>query len=101
MENTLNKTIELTLVGLDGNAYALMGAFRQAAKRQGWTADEIKVVIDECESKNYDHLLCTLMTYTREKGEVGENELDHEHSMVDVDNDGREECRICGASEEA
>jgi len=27
------------------------------------------------------------------------NDFDHEHSMVDVDNDGREECRICGASE--
>jgi len=27
------------------------------------------------------------------------NDFDHEHSMVDVNNDGREECRICGASE--
>lgn len=69
MENRLGKTVTLTLVGLDGNAFALMGAFQAQAKREGWTKEEIKVVLDECKSSDYDHLLCTLMTYTTPEDE--------------------------------
>jgi len=58
------KKVQLELVGLDGNAFALMGAFQKAARRQGWTADEIKVVLDECRSGDYNHLLQTLMEHT-------------------------------------
>ena len=64
-----NKQVKLTLVGLDGNAYSLMGAFSQAARQQGWTKEEIKVIIDECTSGNYDHLLVTLMEHTEEEDE--------------------------------
>ena len=55
-----NKKVKLELVGLDGNAFSLMGAFRQAARRQGWTPEQIKLVIDECMSGDYDHLVATL-----------------------------------------
>lgn len=55
------KTIKLNLVGLDGNAFALMGAFRKQAKKEGWTAAEIKEVLDKCMESDYDDLLCTLM----------------------------------------
>lgn len=58
------KKVKLDLVGLDGNAFSLMGAFKQAARRQGWTPDEIKVVLDDCMTGDYDHLLCTLMDHT-------------------------------------
>jgi hypothetical protein len=61
--------VKLTLVGLDGNAYSLMGAFQRAARKQGWTADEIKVVLDKCTSGDYDNLLCTLMANTEEAEE--------------------------------
>lgn len=54
------RTINLSLVGLDGNAFSLMGAFSKQAKREGWTADEIQAVIDEAKSGDYDHLLTTL-----------------------------------------
>ena len=54
------KTVKLSLVGLDGNAFSLMGAFQQAARRQGWTKEEIKEVLNECMSGDYDHLLATL-----------------------------------------
>ena len=57
------KKVTLQLVGLDGNAFALMGAFQQQARREGWTKEEIKGVIDECMKGDYDHLLTTLMTY--------------------------------------
>jgi hypothetical protein len=69
----LNKRVYLNLVGLDGNAFALMGAFSREAKRQGWDSEEIQVVIDECKSGDYDHLLYTLMQYT-ETGYMKEDE---------------------------
>jgi len=69
----LNKKVCLNLVGLDGNAFALMGAFSREAKRQGWDSDEIQMVIDECKSGDYDHLLFTLIQYT-EAGYMKEDE---------------------------
>lgn len=53
--------VKMQLAGLDGNAFALMGAFSRNASRQGWTSDEIDTVLKECRSGDYDHLLCTLM----------------------------------------
>lgn len=53
--------VKLTLVGLNGNVFALMGAFRRAAEQQGWNAEEIKVVMDKCMSGDYDNALITLM----------------------------------------
>ena len=55
------KKVRLQLVGLDGNAFVLMGAFQNAARKQGWTPEEISVVLDECKSGDYDHLIVTLM----------------------------------------
>ena len=60
---TPEKYVELELVGLDGNAFVLMGAFSQAAKRQGWTKEEIDKVLTECESSDYNHLLHTLVCH--------------------------------------
>ena len=60
----MNKQIDLELVGLDGNAFALMGAFSKQAKREGWTEEEIKSVLDECKKGDYNHLLQTLIKHT-------------------------------------
>lgn len=61
----MNKKINLRLVGLDGNAFFLMGAFSKQAKKEGWTEKEIKEVLDECQTGDYDHLLQTLMKHTK------------------------------------
>ena len=67
MTNLVNgKTVQMDLVGLDGNAFSLMGAFQRNARRQGWSADEISTVINECMSGDYDHLLSVLVTHTEE-----------------------------------
>lgn len=63
-QTTVNKKITLQLVGLDGNAFALIGAFQRQARAEGWTPDEIKAVRDEMSSGDYAHLLQTLMRYT-------------------------------------
>jgi hypothetical protein len=57
------KLVKLRLEGLDGNAFSLMGAFKQAARKQGWSTDEIRVVLDECMKGDYNHLLLTLMDH--------------------------------------
>lgn len=60
------KTVNLTLVGLDGNAFNLMGAFSKQAKRELWKKEEIDLVLKECMSGDYDHLLITLMDHCEE-----------------------------------
>jgi len=66
MNETLHcEPIKLKLVGLDGNAFSLMGAFQQAARKQSRTPAEIKTVLDDCMSGNYDHLLQVLVKHTR------------------------------------
>ena len=62
MEKT-EKKIKLDLVGLDDNAFSLMGAFSRQARREHWTKEEIDEVINEAKSGDYDHLLCTLMDH--------------------------------------
>lgn len=54
------KTVTLDLTQCDGNAFALMGAFSRQARREKWTAEEIKAVTDKCMSGNYDNLVATL-----------------------------------------
>jgi len=60
------KKVKMRLVGLDGNAFSLIGAFRQNAQRQGWNKEEIQVVMKKCMSGNYDNLLRVLMEHTEE-----------------------------------
>ena len=59
----INKKINLNLVGLDGNAFYLMGAFSQQARREKWTKEEINLVLDEAKSKDYNYLICTLNSF--------------------------------------
>lgn len=56
----VDKTVNMTLVGLNGNAFALMGAFQNNARRQGWTKEEIDLVCNEAMSSDYNHLVATL-----------------------------------------
>ena len=64
METTTTKRVRLDLIGLDGNAFSLLGAFQRAARQQGWTPAEIAAVRTEATAGDYNHLLCTLMAYT-------------------------------------
>lgn len=59
-----DKKVVLNLVGLDGNAFFLLGAFRQAASRQGFDKEFINNVMAEAKDGDYDHLLLTLLKYT-------------------------------------
>lgn len=60
------KRVKMTLVGLDGNAFVLLGTFKRAARRQGWSSEEIDMVINKCKEGNYDDLICNLMAHIEE-----------------------------------
>lgn len=64
MSTVVNKKVKLDLADLDGNAYTLIGAFKRKARKQEWTPTEIKTVIDEAMSGDYDHCLKTLIAHT-------------------------------------
>lgn len=48
------------MVGLDGNAFAIMGAFQAQARREGWTKQEINEVLDRARSGDYSNLISTI-----------------------------------------
>lgn len=58
-----NKKVKLSLVGLDGNAFSIMGAFKKQAKKEGWKSEEVESIIDEATSSDYNHMLCTISDY--------------------------------------
>ena len=56
--------VKLELVGLNGNAFALLGAFTKAARRQKMPQAELDAIMNEARSGDYDHLLATLIEHT-------------------------------------
>lgn len=75
MENLFNppKKVNLQLVGLDGNAFFLMGAFRKQAHKEGWDKEDIDRVINGCKAKDYNYLLSVLMEHTQTTDEDWED----------------------------
>ena len=65
---TTTKQVRLKLTGLDGNAFALLGAFERQARREKWPSDEINAVLEEAQSGDYDHLLATLSEHCVDGG---------------------------------
>ena len=59
------KKVKLDLTLVNGNAFALLGAFQRQARLEGWTKEEITAVRDDAMSGDYDHLLQTLIKHTK------------------------------------
>ncbi|GAA0287320.1 hypothetical protein [Rhodovulum strictum] len=55
--------IIVTLTGQDGNAFAILGRCRAAARDAGLSDDEIAAFMDEAMAGDYDHLLQTAMRW--------------------------------------
>ena len=68
MKKIIEKSVNLNLIGVDGNAFAIMGAFRRQAIKEGWTTEEIEAVLEEAKSKDYIHLLGTIENHCEPKG---------------------------------
>jgi hypothetical protein len=55
---------ELDLVGMDGNAFAVIGSVTGALKRAGNSPEIVNAVRDEMMSGDYDHLLAVALEVT-------------------------------------
>lgn len=60
---TPEKTVKGTLIGVDGNAFALMGYWGRQARRQGWASEDIDKVLDACYEGDYNNLVSTLVAH--------------------------------------
>ena len=74
----VNKKVNLNLVGIDGNAFAIMGAFAGQAKKEKWTKTEIDSVLNAAmASGDYVNLLGIIMEHC--ESPLSENEPDEEY----------------------
>ena len=71
MKKVIDKTVNLELVGINGNAFMIMGVFQRQAKHEGWNKEEIDAVLTEAKSKDYDHLLATISNHCEVSSETG------------------------------
>ena len=46
-----------SLIGVDGNAYAIMGYVRNAMKNERYDKEHIDIYLEEAQSGDYNHLL--------------------------------------------
>lgn len=60
MDIPVNKP-PLKLVGEDGNALAILGAARKAARKADWSEEKIAAFMEEAKSGDYNHLLRVVM----------------------------------------
>lgn len=66
MDNKLLcEPIECELVGIDGNAFNLLGHWSKKAREQGRTPEEIKSVRDAAMSGDYNNLVATLFKHCK------------------------------------
>lgn len=56
--------VQFDIANSDGNAFALIGGWKRAARREGWSEDDIEAVLVEAMSGDYDHLVQTIMEYS-------------------------------------
>jgi len=62
-EEEVTSKPELRLIGLDGNAFAILGKAKRVAKEAGWDKEKIDKFLKEATAGNYDHLIQTCMRY--------------------------------------
>ena len=54
---------QYTLVGVDGNAFSIMGYVSQCMKREKFTPEDIQDYFKRAKSRDYNNLLCVSMEY--------------------------------------
>ncbi len=57
------KKPKLKIIGVDGNAFVLLGCAQQAARKAKWEKEKIDEVMAEATNGDYNHLLATLMEH--------------------------------------
>ena len=60
---TNERKVQGSLVGVNGNAFSLLGHFQRLARRQGFDKEWIDSVLEDAKSADYDHLIYTLSSH--------------------------------------
>jgi hypothetical protein len=55
-----------------------LGAFSRQARKEGWTEEEIDVVLNDARSGAYNHLLTVLVAHCEDVDEDGDFDEDEE-----------------------
>ena len=75
-----------TLVGVDGNAFSIMGYVRSAMKSAKMTSQDIDAYTKDATSSDYNHLLVVSCEMIDKVNEVlGLNEYDEDEDYEDED----------------
>ena len=61
--------VTVELVGLDSNAFAILGRCSKAMRQAGWGTTEIRDFQAQATSGDYHHLLATVMEYCQDMSE--------------------------------
>ena len=65
---------QYSLIGVDGNAFSIMGYTAKAMRREGFSREDVERMHEEAMSGDYDHLLTVCVTYVDECNKRFENE---------------------------
>ena len=66
------------LVGIDGNAYSIMGYVTNAMKEEGFSKAERDEYLRDAMSSDYNHLLCVSIDYVEQCNERADRFNDDE-----------------------
>lgn len=67
MPNSKNSHIKVpgSLIGIDGNAFAILGYFRSQAMKEGVCYEAIMEIIEHAQSRDYNHLIATINSHLK------------------------------------
>jgi len=63
MSNVKYPEVKFQLVGVDSNAFGIMGAAQKAAKKAGLTEEQIEEYLTEAMSGDYNNVITTTLKY--------------------------------------
>ena len=77
--------MKYNLVGVDGNAFAVMGYVVQCMKKENMTAEEIKAYRDKAMSDDYNNLLATSFDIIEQLNDKRQDEFSDDNEDEDED----------------
>lgn len=77
--------MKYNLVGVDGNAFAVMGYVVQCMKKENMTAEEIKAYRDKAMSDDYNNLLATSFDIIEQLNDKRQDEFSDDNEEIDED----------------
>ena len=83
--------MKYNLVGVDGNAFVVMGYVRDAMRKEGCSLEEQKAYTEDAMSGNYSHLLYVSIDMIEKLNEKRQDEFNDEDDDEDEDDDNDEE----------